>query len=284
MEPADGGSARRGLDVRTKISLSSVGALVEGNHGDPRSILGQHPVAVGGGEATAVRAFLPNSRRAWVVHPVDEKLHPMRRIHPAGVYEAICPRLPKGDATRYKLRFATDEGRMVTMDDPYSFPPVFSDYDLYLWGEGNLLHAYDRMGAQLRTIDGVSGVNFAVWAPNADSVSIVGDFNGWDGRRHPLQKHSHNGIWELFVPKLTAGQNYKYRIKRGHHYMDKCDPFGFSAEVPPKTASVISDIASYQWSDDEWMERRKQQTSLDRPISMYEVHLGSWRKPGDYRD
>jgi 1,4-alpha-glucan branching enzyme len=261
-----------------------VGALVEGNHSDPRSVLGQHPIAIGGGEATAVRAFLPESRRAWVLHPTHEKLHPMRRIHPAGVYEAICPRLSEGDAARYKLRFATDEGRMVTMDDPYSFPPMFSDYDLYLWGEGNLLRAYDRMGAQLRTVDGVSGVNFAVWAPNADSVSIVGDFNGWDGRRHPLQKHFNNGIWELFVPNLTAGQNYKYRIKRGHHYMDKCDPFGFSAEVPPKTASVISDLASHKWGDDAWMERRERETSLDRPISIYEVHLGSWRKPGDYRD
>ena len=140
---------------------------------------------------------------------------------------------------------------------------------------------YDKLGAQLRTIDGVDGVNFAVWAPNATSVSVVGDFNAWDGRRHPMRKHIPSGFWELFVPGLGEGTLYKYRIRHHDHVFDKTDPMAFAAEVPPRTAASVVDLSRYHWHDQGWMGRRKQVNWLDQPLSFYEVHLGSWKRPGD---
>ena len=148
--------------------------------------------------------------------------------------------------------------------------------------EGRHWQSYNRLGAQLRTIDGVDGVNFAVWAPNATSVSIVGDFNNWDGRRHPMRKHIPSGFWELFVPGLGEGTLYKYQIRQSATQMfEKSDPFGFAAEVPPRTASKVVDLSRYSWHDAEWMSNRPRTNWLERPISFYEVHLGSWRRPGD---
>jgi 1,4-alpha-glucan branching enzyme len=148
-------------------------------------------------------------------------------------------------------------------------------------GEGRHWQCYEKLGAQLRTVDGIEGVNFAVWAPNASSVSLVGDFNSWDGRRHPMQKHIPGGFWELFVPGLSEGTLYKYQIRRGGPTCEKCDPFAFGAEVPPLTASKVIDLSRYHWRDTAWIEKRKETNWLERPLSMYEVHLGSWRRPGD---
>jgi 1,4-alpha-glucan branching enzyme len=240
-----------------------------------------------GRRAIAVRAYLPHTRQAWIVHPSHYQ-QAMRRIHPAGLFEAIYPPSRDGRQARYKLRYEDQRGNQHTMYDPYAFPPLLSDFDLYLLGEGRHWHAYQKLGAHLRTVDGVTGVNFAVWAPNADGVSVVGDFNEWDGRRHPMHKHIPSGIWELFIPHLDSGEKYKFRVHHHGWSRDKCDPFGFAAEVPPRTASVVANLHNYSWGDQRWMRQRSHTHQLDRPISMYEVHLGSWKRhntgPTDWLD
>ena len=195
--------------------------------------------------------FLPETRQVWVVHPAHQTALPMRRVHPAGLYETICPWQSDEQQRRYQLRVSDKHGEMKTIEDPYAFPSLFSDYDLYLLGEGKHYRAYERLGAHRRTVGGVSGVNFAVWAPNAVSVSVVGDFNHWDDRRNFLRHHCANGIWELFVPGIGVGDLYKYRIKtRDGQMLEKADPYAFGAEVPPQSASVVRDLGHYVWNDD----------------------------------
>jgi 1,4-alpha-glucan branching enzyme len=158
---------------------------------------------------------------------------------------------------------------------------MLTDYDLHLLGEGRHWKSYEKLGAQLETIDGVRGVSFAVWAPNADAVSIVGDFNGWDGSHHRMHKRIPSGVWELFVPGLDVGTLYKYRVHADGGHSDRTDPYGFGAEVPPRTASQVVDLTAYQWQDGQWMAERAGRNALTAPINVYEVHLGSWRRPGD---
>ena len=158
---------------------------------------------------------------------------------------------------------------------------MLTDYDLHLLGEGRHWRSYDKLGAQLEARAGVAGVNFAVWAPNAARVEVVGDFNGWDGRDHGMHKRIPAGVWELFVPGLGAGAAYKYRVRHDGTHTDRSDPFGFGAEVPPRTASLVVDLASHHWADADWMRTRATRNALDAPLNVYEVHLGSWRRPGD---
>lgn len=276
--------------MRTSANLDSVHALITGRHGAPFSVLGPHEVSDGGRRAMAVRAFLPKSQQAWVIPSDGQQARAMRRIHPLGLYEAICSwpdslenNNVMSDTTgrfagEYQIRYADDRGSETTMHDPYAFPSLVSDFDLHLLGEGTHYDAYNRLGAQLRTVRGVDGVNFSVWAPNADCVTLIGEFNDWDGRRHPMQKLIPSGIWELFVPGLEAGASYKYQVKSSAGVIDKSDPFGFAAELPPRTASVVSDLSDYKWSDEGWMQRRQATNPIDKPISVYEVHLGSWQR------
>ncbi len=268
--------------MRTMTQLENVGRLVAGRHENPFEVLGPHEVVEGGRRALAVRAFLPQSTQAWVIDPAHEgTARPMRRIHPAGLYEAICPLADQRSTERYQLQIADERGNRATMHDPYSFPQLLSEYDLFLLNEGTHWKSYEKLGAQLRTIDGVHGVNFAVWAPNATSVSLVGDFNEWDGRRHPMRKHIPSGFWELFVPGLGEGTLYKYQLKCGGEILEKSDPYGFAAEVPPRTASKVAELGRYEWHDADWVSQRSANQGLASPISIYEVHLGSWRRPGD---
>ncbi len=268
--------------MHTTLALDNIAQLVEGRHENPFELLGPHEVHETGRRALAVRAFLPDSTRAWVVDPAHTmRSLPMRRIHPAGLFEAICPH-PRGSGTnRYMIQAADQQGRKSIMHDPYSFPHLLTDYDLHLLNEGTHWKCYDRLGAHLRTIDGVDGVNFTVWAPNATSVSVVGDFNSWDGRRNPMRKHIPSGFWELFVPGLGEGTLYKFKIRHHDQVFEKSDPYGFAAEVPPLTASKVVDLDRYHWHDAQWTARREQTDWLHQPISFYEVHLGSWRRPGD---
>jgi 1,4-alpha-glucan branching enzyme len=261
--------------------LDKVSRLVEGRSENPFELLGPHEVVEAGRRALAVRAFLPDSSQAWVLDANQGSPRPMRRIHPAGIYEAICPMNEKTNSKHYLLQVADQRGNRSTLHDPYAFPHLLSDYDLYLFGEGRHWRSYDKLGAQLRTIDGVDGVNFAVWAPNATSVSIIGDFNGWDNRRHVMGKHIPSGFWELFVPGLGEGTLYKYSIRDNEQVLEKADPYGFAAEVPPRTASRVADLNRYHWHDDKWLAERTAHNALDKPMSFYEVHLGSWRRPGD---
>jgi 1,4-alpha-glucan branching enzyme len=158
---------------------------------------------------------------------------------------------------------------------------MLSDFDLHLIGEGRHWKSYEKLGAQLEVVDGVAGTNFAVWAPNAELVSVVGDFNGWNGGSHRMHKRIPAGIWELFVPGLGPGTLYKFRVHSQGGFADRCDPHGFGAEMPPRTASQVVDLGSYRWQDDAWMAGRATRNSLEAPLSIYEVHLGSWRRPGD---
>jgi len=269
--------------VRTTVALDTIGRLLESRHENPFELLGPHEVNHFGRRALAVRAFLPQSTQAWVIDAAhdDQPARPMRRIHPAGLFEAICPAPERNGSQRYLLRVADEGGKTTTMHDPYSFPHLLTEYDLHLLNEGTHWRLYERLGAQIRRVDDVEGVNFAVWAPNATSVSVIGDFNQWDGRRHPMRKHIPSGFWELFVPNLSEGTCYKYQIRHGDHVSEKSDPVGFGAEVPPRTASRVVDLSRYRWHDAEWLARREQTDWLKQPLSFYEVHLGSWRRPGD---
>jgi 1,4-alpha-glucan branching enzyme len=160
------------------------------------------------------------------------------------------------------------------------FSTILSEFDFYLFGEGGFLKCYEKLGAHPRVLDGVSGVNFLVWAPNADRVSVVGDFNGWDGAKNPLFKHYPSGLWETFVPGIGPGTLYKYRIESAMGTVEKADPFGFRAELPPRTASIVDDLDRYEWHDADWMQKRAADNLfwLHGPVSIYEVHLGSWRR------
>ncbi|NNE01275.1 MAG: 1,4-alpha-glucan branching protein GlgB [Pirellulaceae bacterium] len=291
--------------MHTQVSLSDIGRLIDGTHDNPASVLGPHPVDYRGSRATAIRSFLPDARAAWVIDSVSGTRRTMRRLHPGGFFEAICDGAIDANAassqdngsspeppTRYRIQMADKSGELVDMQDPYAAPSILTDYDRYLIGEGRHLNIYDRLGAQVRTIDGADGVNFAVWAPNARSVQVVGDFNGWDGRAHVARVHPHLGIWELFIPRARVGDKYKFRVLTEHgEWVDKSDPVGFAAEMPPLTASVVSDLTVHQWEDQEWMAQRREWNPMHSPMNVFEVHLGSWQKgPGrthgwlDYRD
>jgi 1,4-alpha-glucan branching enzyme len=243
-------------------------AIVEGRHADPFHYLGPHDE----GGRTVVRAFLPD---AAMVEAVAEHgaVGPLARIHDAGLFAGA---LPNG-AGRYQLR-ARFGDHVVELQDPYRFPPVLTDYDLYLLGEGTQQRLYDKVGAHPVELDGVGGVAFVVWAPNARRVSVVGDFNGWDARRHPMRRRG-QGYWELFVPHATGGDHYKFDMTgpRGEHLPLKSDPLAFAAEMRPKTASVVLDEARIP-------RPRPAPDGINlrsAPISIYEVHLGSWRRKGN---
>jgi 1,4-alpha-glucan branching enzyme len=198
-------------------------------------------------------------------------------IHADGFFEAVFPN--ETQVFRYRLRARYGEGNEPEFEDPYRFPPTLSDFDLYLLGEGTHYKSYEKLGAHVMELEGVRGVAFAVWAPNAQRVSVVGNFNNWNGRRHPMRARGSSGIWELFVPGLAEGEIYKYEIKGHNDYLGlKADPFAFYTELRPNNAAIVHDINGYAWHDQAWMEARAQQQFLKAPIAIYEVHLGSWRR------
>ncbi|QDT11357.1 1,4-alpha-glucan branching protein GlgB [Planctomycetes bacterium K23_9] len=296
--------------MQTQVSLSEIASLIDGTYDNPANLLGPHPVDYRGQSATAVRSYMPDAQAAWVVDNASGVRRPMRKLHPAGFFEAICDGAIDVDASsredgaransaktnnaesRYRIQMTDKSGEVVDKQDPYAAPSIFSDYDRYLLGEGRHLNMYERMGAQVRTVDGTPGVNFSVWAPNARSVQIVGDFNSWDGRTSVAKVHDNIGIWELFIPGAKVGDRYKFRVLSEHgEWMDKSDPVGFAAELPPLTASIVTDLTGHEWNDDQWMQQRKDWNPMHEPMNVYEVHLGSWQKgPGrthgwlDYRD
>jgi 1,4-alpha-glucan branching enzyme len=251
-------------------------AIIEGRHSDPFHYLGLHKE----GDKTVVRAFLPEASNVEAIGEHGEAAA-LARIHDAGLFAGA---LPNG-SRRYQLRARFGE-TVVELDDPYRFPPVLSDFDLYLLGEGTHQRIYDKLGAHPMTLDGVPGVGFVVLAPNARRVSVVGDFNFWDARRHPMRVRG-VGYWELFIPHATPGDHYKFDIvgPRGQHLPLKSDPLAFASEMRPKTASIVFDEAR--------LPRPRPApadiNALNTPMSIYEVHLGSWRRKGHnewltYRD
>src|SRR5215470_8768155 len=240
-------------------------AIIEGRHADPFGYLGPH---ADDGDAV-LRVFLPQAREVSALWD-DGRTIPLEQIHDAGLFSGPCPE----GAVRYRLRARFGDA-VVEMEDPYRFPPVLSDYDLYLLGEGNHLTLYDKLGAHPCELDGIAGVVFAVLAPNAKRVSVVGDFNGWDGRRHAMRVRG-NGFWEIFLPAVAPGDKYKFEIVGPHGELLplKADPVAFAAELRPKTASIVVDPGKVGRPSAAPSGRN----ALDAPISIYEVHLGSWRR------
>jgi 1,4-alpha-glucan branching enzyme len=269
--------------MRATADPDAIAAICGAYHSAPFDVLGIHPVQVGRKPAVAVRAFLPHARDVLVQPYGAEEPAAMTRVHPDGFFECVfagCSEL-----FRYTFQITTGEGHTYQAEDPYRFPPVISDLDEYLFQEGTHYRTYYRLGAHLCQVEGVDGVNFAVWAPNAQRVSVVGLFNGWDGRRHPMRPRGSTGIWELFVPGLGEWEIYKYEIRsRANNYVvEKTDPLGFAAELRPKTASLVFDAQRYAWQDRDWMARRAAANAQDAPIAIYEVHLGSWKRTPDGR-
>lgn len=252
--------------------------LIAGRHGDPFSVLGQHMVD---GRPT-VRVFAPG---ADAIDALDAKTgRKVMSLDPVPGADGVFV----GRAARRKTRFACklrvargDDVRVV--DDPYAFGPVLGELDEHLIGEGAHRRLWDVLGAHLITHEGAAGVHFAVWAPNARRVSVVGDFNGWDGRVHIMRRRGKTGVWEIFIPGLEDGETYKYELLDGNGGLlpQKADPFAFGAEHPPKTASVVRRLKGHRWSDAPWMDKREALQRIDRPISIYEVQLGSWRRVPD---
>jgi 1,4-alpha-glucan branching enzyme len=260
------------------VPQEEVEALVRGDHPDPFKVLGVHSVSVEGGQAEVIRVLAPNAEQAWVVLPAGGAVRPMTRLHPDGLFEYRAAQ--REDLNGYRIRTRDANAATQEFSDPYSFPPLLTDYDLHLLSEGRHWQLYEKLGAHPWRWQDVDGVLFAVWAPNAARVSVVGDFNGWDGRRHPMRPRGGSGVWELFLPELAPGTTYKYEIKsrlQGGTQL-KSDPLALASEVRPRTASVVCDLGRYQWNDDEWMEQRARRDQLSQPMTIYEAHLGSWKR------
>ena len=251
-----------------------IARLVSGTHWNPRAFLGPHPVAQG----LNIRIWAPHAAAVEIVASDRSKPVVAERFHAAGVFQALIPHA--ASSLRYTIRLHFEDGSIAEQQDPYAFAPLLTDFELHLFSEGTFYRAYDTLGAHLRTVDDITGVHFVVWAPNAERVSIVGEFNRWDGRCHPMTNRGATGLWELFLPGLAGGLLYKYEIRPRHQdaVLLKADPYAFASELRPRTASVVQDLSEFSWQDDDWMADRARQNPLHRPMSIYEVHLGSWMR------
>jgi 1,4-alpha-glucan branching enzyme len=259
-------------EPKWKTSGPEIEAIIHGRHADPFKILGLHT----SGKSWIARAFIPGAEKVSALSADGQNFGELTRRHDAGFFEGQIK------ATRAQvLQFACSNagGQWVVMD-AYSVGPVLGPQDDYFMAEGNHLRLYDKLGAHPMKMDGIDGVHFAVWAPNAERVSVVGDFNAWDGRRHVMRKRMDVGVWEIFVPAAYEGQGYKYELidKAGKLLPLKCDPYGFGAELRPNTASRVTRTDNFKWSDADYLKTRIAPDKRRVPISIYEVHLGSWRK------
>lgn len=244
-------------------------ALLRGDLADPFALLGPHASA----EGTVVRVFLPGATRVELIDRGDNAVLAELQMQAGGLFSATLARVGG-----YRLRVHWPDAVQET-EDPYSFGLLIGDLDLYLFAEGRHQQLGRCFGAQRMTVDGVGGVRFAVWAPNAQRVSVVGNFNQWDGRRHGMRLRVEAGVWELFIPRLSAGDVYKYElIGADGVLMQKADPLALRAEVPPGTASVVADAAALVWTDDDWLAQRGARQAATAPISIYELHAGSWQR------
>jgi 1,4-alpha-glucan branching enzyme len=270
------------MGAKLKLSAAEIDALVYARHGEPRSLLGYHefprkdeaPICI-------VRVLEPDAERVevlWVGG--DGAPSELRRIHEAGLFEGRVPyRRP---LSPYRLRVRYRNGTELAKHDAYYFAPQLSDFDLYLFGEGNHYSIYYKLGAHPSALDGLEGTRFAVWAPNAERVSIVGPFNLWDGRKHAMQMRGASGIWELFIPGVAPGTAYKYEIRTpGGRTVLKADPYGFAMQLRPDNCSVVAALDGYSWHDEAWMDARRTADHPALPVNIYEVHPGSWKRRPD---
>ncbi len=250
-------------------------SFLAATHGDPFAFLGPHRV----GDQWVVRVFEP---RAVEVEVVDVhkagRTTPAERVHDAGFFEAVLPEAGE-ELPAYRLRFKDAAGHEWENADPYSFGPLLGELDLHLFQEGNHHRIYDKLGAHLREVGGVRGCSFSVWAPNAQRVSVVGDFNGWDGRVNPMRRWTNVGVWEIFIPGIAENTHYKFEVRGAHGGIQlKSDPFAFYNQHGIKTSSMVWDLDRYGWNDAAWMQSRRTRDWQREPVSIYEVHLGSWKR------
>ena len=247
--------------------------LVQGEHGDPHHVLGFHKVD----GRTVVRAYRPDASAVRVLLGGGKSVE-AEKVHDAGIFVADVPESAGDDG--YRLEASYPSGDTIEIGDPYRFWPTLGELDLHLLGEGRHHDLWKQLGANHREHQGTWGTSFAVWAPNAKGVRVVGDWNLWDGRVHPMRSLGSSGVWELFVPDVQPGARYKFEIltPQGHLTL-KADPMAFATEVPPGQASVVAPpLGTYQWNDEAWLARRAETDWLTRPISTYELHLESWRR------
>jgi 1,4-alpha-glucan branching enzyme len=253
------------VSVATKVDLTY---LVDGTEVDPHRVLGPHD--------DVVRAWRPDASSVTLVLADGQRVA-MEKEHPAGVFVAKGLKLPADGTVDYRLEVAYPGGDSWLVDDPYRFWPTLGDVDLYLLGEGRHERLWNRLGAHPTVHQGTPGTAFAVWAPAARSVRVVGDFNSWDGRLHPMRRIGSSGVWEIFLPEVGHGARYKYEIVTAEgHLTLKADPLAMATEPPPDTASVVYE-SSYSWGDEEWIRRRRGADPWRSPMSVYECHIGSWR-------
>ena len=267
------------------MTTSQIDLIIGGDHADPFAFLGIHETETESAKQIIIRAFVPGAEQVWVVEANQpDKQHPMTRIRDEGFFELTFR--DRHERFPYRLKATNRFGDSWEFYDPYSFLPLLSDYDLHLMAEGTHYRNYEKLGSHIRVVDGVRGVHFAVWAPNARRVSVIGDFNQWDGRRHPMRLHSGAGIWEIFIPGLREETVYKFEIKwrRFGFITHKTDPYAFYFERRPKTGAIVYDISQYHWRDDEWIQQRRAKHWLETPLSIYEVHLGSWMRAPEEGD
>jgi len=266
-----------------KIIPSNATEVIEARGHDPFAYLGRHQATglKASKAGVVIRAFKPRAEKMWLLE-TGRRAKPMPRIEGT---ELFAVSLPKGSFdTQYRFRIEDREGHVWEEEDVYRFPPILGELDLHLIAEGNHFEKYKILGAHIRQLDGVWGVGFAVWAPAAERVSVIGNFNHWDGREHQMRTRGSSGIWELFIPALCEGEVYKLEVRASNgDVFDKVDPYAQQMEVRPKTACIVHNPNEYRWNDSGWMSNRPEHQALDRPMSIYEVHLGSWRKAGgDY--
>ena len=262
--------------MSSTLSKEQINNLVSGNLADPFSILGPHYEK----DNLIVRAFIPGAKTVSVGGLGSDISSQSVHVDKHGLFEILFSVGTPINPYRLNVEFAG--GNRSSFYDCYSFMPMLSDYDMYLYGQGNHYNIYDKLGAHIVTHQGILGTLFAVWAPSAKRVSVIGDFNQWDGRRHMMRNRGSSGIWELFVPLLGQDLLYKYEIRtQDDVILTKADPFAFRFEQRPKTAAVVHDIDKYAWNDRKWMSERETTNPLERPMAIYEVHLGSWRRRQD---
>ena len=256
--------------MRSKNLTPELQRIVDARHHDPFDILGKHMHD----DRAVIRVHIPGADEVTIA----ETQQPMQRVGDSAVFEWQGD--PEVVPNRYRIIWRDGEHREHISHDPYSFPPQLSDFDLHLFGEGQHWHAYRMLGARTHEVDGVAGVLFAVWVPGAERVSVVGDFNQWDGRCHPMRVRGGSGVWELFIPEIGPGALYKYEIRNrssGAVFL-KSDPYGQQFERRPSTSSIVTAPSAHDWSDADWLERRRAHDWLHAPMSIYEVHLGSWQR------
>lgn len=247
--------------------------ILDSTHHDPFEVLGYHEFD---NKTSAIRAFFPNAATIDVIFLNNNEIHRMDKIRDEGFFHVNFPALKRDP---YIFRISNQHGFSWNQSDPYHHRPVVSEFDMHLFSEGNQHRLYDMLGAHPFTLEGVKGVKYSVWAPNAKRVSLVGNFNNWDGRRNPMRNRGTGGIWELFMPDHCEGELYKFEIKtHGGEVLVKTDPLGFQFEMRPATSSIVHNIRNYSWNDSNWMATRYKHNGQDSPVSIYEVHLSSWMR------